>query len=406
MAKILIIGGPGDSRNAELILRSGGHQTETASNEETALEKATRLPFGSLILMDLRLSEKTTAASLIEKFHSLHIFHPVVIFASTPNQNDICNAFRGYKAVDFLQPQTFDKTLIDCVKRHLPAGGLRKADPAMPYPRLSKAFTTVLDRADRLAQRDCNILIIGEHGLGKEKIARRIHRNSSRASKLFVVISHPDFVNENNEKQPCPACHIRELFEHADGGTIFIKNLHLFCAVAQNIILSSIESGKYNVRVIATADESIREQLNKGTFNETLFHHTSGGCLELPPLRDCVDDIEPLANYFLMEYAEENSEPKCKLTPGALNILVSYTWPRNIKELKNVITQCAGLSDNGRITVEDLHEIAFTNFKALPHDPDLCEETRVANVLKMSRTLKEAADALGWTEKTLYNKRK
>ena len=197
---------------------------------------------------------------------------------------------------------------------------------------------------NRIAKLDANVLIIGEPGLGKERFARYIHSKSNRADKPLVIINYPDFVTETLSEVPCPAYHIRSCFEKANAGIIVIKNLHSFCPRGQSLIMSEIESGRYDVRIIATADVSIREKIADGTINCALMHNAATTTVLIPSLHENPEDVEPLARFFLQQFAEIHNLPVCQMTPGALDMLKGYSWPLNARELRNTVTQCAAVS--------------------------------------------------------------
>lgn len=406
MAKILIVGGPRDYQSAGIILRKGGHDPTSATNMKDALEQAKMLPFGSLILSNFRIGDYE-APEFITALRERHINHPVIVYGTNLSSADVCKAMNGHKAIDYVQEPAFDKELMEKVNKHLPKIGCSKCDPTSPYPRFGSTYVSKMENLDKIAAYDTSVMIVGEPGLGKERIAREIHKKSNRADKPLVIISHPDFITETLSETPCPACHIRSCFERANGGTIIIKNLHSFCPRGQALIITAIESGDYNVRVIVTADTSIRQLVSDGDISHSLIHFADTCVVEVPTLRDCTEDIEVLANFFLMEFAESHNQPVCKLTEGALSTLNGYNWPRNAKELRSAMTQCASVSTTGRITISNLHNDCFTDFKK-PTTPlvKMEEESRIMYAIKHTRTLKEAAEMLGMCEKTLLNKRK
>lgn len=408
MAKILIIGGPGDYREAGAILRKGGHDPVSATSKKEGIEKAQKLPFGSLILLNFRIGDKdmTEAPEFIVELRKQRVNHPVIVYGINLSPVEVCKSLNDYKAIDYVQQQTFDKELLLKVNRYLPRGGCRY-DRTTPYPRSGAAFTNAMNNLDRIAKLDASVMIIGEAGLGKERFARYIHAKSNRADKPLVIIDYPDFVTESISKVSCPACHIRSCFEKADGGIVVIKNLHAFCSRGQSLIIREIESGKYDIRIIATADVSIRERISDGSLNHALMHNASTTTVVIPSLRNDTEDIEPLVKFFLEEFAKVHNQPVCKVTSGALNLMKGYDWPLNARELRNTVTQCAAVSTTGRITVDNLHNDCYTDFK-VPTTPitELSEEARVAWALKEAPTLKDAAELLGMCERTLCNKRR
>lgn len=409
MAKILIVGGPGDYQEAGAILRKGGHDPVSATSMKAGIEQAKKLPFGSLILANYRIGDKdcNEAPEFIIALREARINHPVIVFGINLSSVDVCRAMNDHKAIDYVQQQTFDKELLLKVNRYLPRKGC-SYDRSTPYPRSGAAFINVMECLNRIAKLDANVLIIGEPGLGKERFAHYIHSKSNRADKPLVIINHPDFVTETLSEVPCPACHIRSCFEKANGGIIVIKNLHSFCPRGQSLIMSEIESGRYDVRIIATADVSIREKIADGTFNCALMHNAATTTVLIPSLHENPEDVEPLARFFLQEFAEIHNLPVCQMTPGALDMLKGYSWPLNARELRNTVTQCAAVSTTGRITISNLQNDCFTDFKVSTTLSmfGLDEESRIVFAIRSTPTLKDAAVLLGMCDRTLNNKRK
>lgn len=409
MAKILIVGGPGDYQQAGVILRKGGHDPVSATTMSAGIEQAKKLPFGSLILANFRIGDKdcNEAPEFIIALRKARINHPVIVYGVNLSSVDVCRAMNGHKAIDYVQQQTFDKELLLKVNRYLPKKGC-SFDRTSPYPRSGVAFTNAMDCLSRIAKLDANVMIIGEPGLGKERFARYIHTRSNRADKPLVIINHPDFVTETLSEVPCPACHIRSCFERANGGIVVIKNLHSFCLRGQSLIMAEIESGRYDVRIIATADISIKEKIADGTLNDALMHNAATTTVFIPPLHDNPEDVEPLVRFFLKEFAELHNQPVCQVTPGALDMLRGYSWPLNARELRNTVTQCAAVSTTGRITVSNLQNDCYTDFKAPAtlSMTGLDEESRIVFAIRSTPTLKDAAVMLGMCDRTLNNKRR
>ena len=408
MAKILIVGGPGDYREAGAILRKGGHDPVSATSMKADIEEAKKLPFGSLVLVNFRIgdSEGNQAPEFIVNLRKVRINHPVIVYGTNLSSMDVRNALSEHKAIDYVQQQTFDKELLGKVNRHLPQKG-RVGDRITPYPRSCMAFTNAMNCLNRIATLDVNVMIIGEPGLGKERFARYMHNKSNRADKPMVIITYPDFIMETLG-DVTPACHIRSCFEKANGGIAVIKNIHSFCTHGQSLILAEIESGKYDVRIIATADVSIKEKVANGSFNHALMHNTATTTVVIPSLHDNPEDVEPLTKFFLKEFAETHNQPICQVTPGALNMLRGHNWPYNARELRNTVTQCAAVSTTGRVTVSNLQKDCCTDFDVAPAVAiaGLDEESRIVFAIKSTPSLKDAAALLGMCDRTLNNKRK
>lgn len=408
MARILIVGSSTDFKEASSVLRKGGHDPVSATSMSAGIEQAKVLPFGSLILANFKIGDKddNEVPEFIIELRKQRVNHPIIIFGHRLSPVEVSKAMSGHKAIDYVQQQTFDKELLKKVNLYLPKRGTT-SDQSTPYPRNCEAFTATMNNIDRIAKLDANVMIIGEPGLGKERFARYIHTKSNRADKPLVIINHHDFMTETLNQSPCPACHIRSCFEKANGGTVVIKNMHSFCTQGQSLILSEVDSHRYDVRIIATADLSIRTRMHNGSFNHALMHNISTASVVVPPLHDHPEDVEPLAKFFLQEFAKNHNQPVCQVSPGALKVLQGYLWPLNAIELRNTVTQCAAVSTTGMITVRNLQQDCYTDFRqSSPSAIEFDEEARIISAIKQTPTLKEAAALLGICDKTLNNKRK
>ena len=293
----------------------------------------------------------------------------------------------------------------------------------------SQNFNEVLERAERAAGSGMNILVSGESGTGKELLARRIHQMSGRKEGVFIPVNCaaiPENLMESElfgaEKGSYTGSSEARpgRFTMAMGGMIFLDEIGDLGLSLQGKLLRVLESGTYNsvggteelttdALVISASNRNLREMIARGKFREDLYYRIAEFPVELPPLRERGGDVELLARHFMERYGGK------EFTPGALYLLKSYSWPGNIREMRNHIRRACINSTDGVITAE-LLELSPTGESRIPTG-SLLEESAMAAKKReyelISRALKEtdgnrsrAADLLGVSYRTLLNKLK
>jgi two-component system nitrogen regulation response regulator NtrX len=226
----------------------------------------------------------------------------------------------------------------------------------------------------KAAPTDTWILIIGENGTGKELVARMIHHLSPRADQPLIDVSCaaiPENLIESelfgHEKGAFPGAASRKIgkFEMASNGTIFLDEIGDMSLKTQAKILRVLQEQKIqrvggsrtisvDVRVIAASNKNLEEEIEKGRFREDLFYRLNVLPINVPPLRQRIDDIPVLVETFLEDFAIQNRDRRKKITSDALGILGKYTWPGNVRELKNLVERLAILVDADAIDSRDI----------------------------------------------------
>jgi len=237
----------------------------------------------------------------------------------------------------------------------------------------SPALTSVLSRISKVAPSDSTVLITGETGTGKELVARAIHRRSQRSSRPFVSVNCAavprDLVASElfgHEKGAFTGAMQRRIgrFELADGGTIFLDEVGELPAETQTALLrvlqehefervGGIESIRTNVRVIAATNRDLEAAMAAGTFRSDLFYRLNVFPIEMPALRDRSEDIPMLVKYFIDRYARELGKNIQTVRKETLDLLRSYTWPGNIRELRNVIERSTIVCETETFSVDE-----------------------------------------------------
>ena len=238
----------------------------------------------------------------------------------------------------------------------------------------SPALKSVLARISKVAQTDSTVLITGETGTGKELVARAIHKRSDRASHAFVSVNCAAIPRDlvpselfGHEKGAFTGATQRRIgrFELADGGTIFLDEvgeLPLDTQVALLRVLQEREfervgggqSIRVDVRVIAATNRDLKTAVAKGTLREDLFYRLNVFPIAAPPLRERKDDILMLVEYFVQRYAAKAGKNIRSIDKKTLDVLQSYDWPGNIRELQNVIERSVILSFGDVLSVDEL----------------------------------------------------
>lgn len=238
----------------------------------------------------------------------------------------------------------------------------------------SKTLLTVLEMASRVAQRDSTVLIRGETGTGKELLAKAIHQNSRRKERPFVTINCGAIPKDLLESELFG--HVKGSFtgafapkkgkvEIADGGTLFLDEIGELPLELQVKLLRLIQQGEVekvgatspatvDVRIIAATHRNLQNLIEDGTFREDLFYRLAVIPLELPPLRERLEDIPELVQHLFLKAKQKHDLPQLRLAPELVNNFCRYRWPGNVRELENVIERLVVLAVTDEIAVTDL----------------------------------------------------
>jgi len=237
----------------------------------------------------------------------------------------------------------------------------------------SLPLRTVLSRLSKVAPSDSSVLITGETGTGKELVARAIHRRSGRSSRAFVSVNCAAIPRDliaselfGHEKGAFTGAVQRRLgrFELAEGGTIFLDEIGELPAETQIALLrvlqehefdrvGGVESIRTNVRVIAATNRDLEVAIAAGTFRSDLFYRLNVFPIEMPSLRERREDISLLVEYFIDRYARKAGKSFQAVNKKSLDLLQSYPWPGNIRELQNVIERSVIVCETENFSVDE-----------------------------------------------------
>ena len=229
----------------------------------------------------------------------------------------------------------------------------------------------------QVAPTDITVLITGESGVGKEVIAKAIHTASRRSDKALVTVNCgaiPEGIIESelfgHEKGAFTGAtdQRKGYFELADGGTIFLDEIGELPLATQVKFLRVLENGEFmrvgssqtkrvDVRIIAATNRNLEQSVHAKTFRADLFFRLRTVNIQIPPLRDHRDDIPILASAFAREFSERNSIPFTELNAETLSVLMNYSWPGNIRELRNVVESLLVMHAGGTLTANDARKL-------------------------------------------------
>ena len=291
----------------------------------------------------------------------------------------------------------------------------------------SPQITEVLAMARKVARTDANILITGENGTGKELIAQEIHRLSGRSKELMVsvdmgAITETLFESELFGHVKGAFTDAREnrqgKFEIAHRGTLFLDEIgnlsfhlqaKLLAAIENRQItrIGSNESIPIDIRLICATNKNLENMVKEGLFREDLLYRINTIHIEMPPLRQRGSDIITLAEHFLRKFVQKYNKEGLRISRQALDKLLSYSWPGNIRELQNTIEKAVILSESPVIKPEDLYLRPLTEIDDQDsiYTLEEMEDKMIRAALERSNgNFTAAAEQLGITRQTLYNR--
>ncbi len=300
----------------------------------------------------------------------------------------------------------------------------------------SPQMQQIITLAERIAPSDANVLITGESGTGKEVMARFIHNKSTRAGEKFVSVNCaaiPDNLLESelfgHEKGAFTGALNRRVgkFEESSGGTLLLDEISEMDLRLQAKLLRAIQEKeidrvggtnpvKVNLRVIATSNRDLREEVKAGKFREDLFFRLNVIHMQLPPLRERKDDIKTFAEHFAKKFAESNHMETPTLTAEALEMLTAHSWPGNVRELENTLHRAVLLNNNGSIdktsllmeqpkNMEKLETAGIEGFVGRTVS-EVEKELILSTLGSVNNNRSKAAEILGISIRTLHNKLK
>ena len=437
MAIVLIVDDDAALRRAvSVALDDLGHQTAEAGDGETALAWLSRRT-ADAVLLDLRMPGMD-GMDVLRRIRGLPDPPPVAVLTAVPSGENTIEAMRLGAADHLAKPIGRDE-LKRLLERMLPAGEAgsppHSAPPAVAGELCgaSAAMREVQKAIGLLADSDATVLLLGETGTGKEVVARAIHRHGRRAKAPFVPVNCAAIPGELLESLLFG--HVRGAFtgavadrpgsfRDAEGGTLFLDEIGDMDLTMQAKLLRTLQErvvtpvgGRpvpIDARVVAATHRNLPQAVRDGRFREDLYYRLGVVPVALPPLRERLADIVPLAEHFLALSA--GSGIRKRLTANAAARLLAHSWPGNVRELLNAMKRVATLVRRPAIEAEDLAFLAAGPSAAIAGAPDWLAGTLPQAVERVEREMlrralaasagnrAQAAERLGIRRQLLYQK--
>jgi two-component system response regulator HydG len=419
-----------------------GHKCDVTYNLPEALGRLDRKPY-DVIVTDLVMEDRRDGLEVLKRARQLDPPPPVILVTA---HGDIPTAVQAMNegAYSFIEKPLDLEHFRAQVNRAAERSALLKQNQLLQQQVLdhagfegivgsSPSMQKVVQTARQVAASDIPVLIMGESGTGKELIARAIHNNSRRRKQRLVALNCAGLSESILEDELFG--HVRGAytgaqteregrFEHADRGTLMLDEVGDMPAAMQAKLLRVLENGEVvrlgsnhpinvDVRLISATNKKLDELVAEKQFREDLYFRINGMTIHLPPLRERREDIPLLLHYFVKQAAEKYHREIEGFTPETQQILMSYGWPGNVRQLRNVVERMVVLSPSSNIGVETLPpEIRPAGGETLGGMNNLvgisieqAEKELIRNTLKLVNGNREqAAKILGIGERTLYRK--
>lgn len=373
---ILVVDDEPDIRDlVKEILEDEGYKVTTAENASAARE-ARRARRPDLILLDIWMPDIDGISLLKEWSEGDHLPCPVIIMSGHGTVETAVEATR-LGAYDFIEKPLSMAKLLLTVERSLEAyklarenlGLRRQVRPVTEPVGKSEIAQRLRAQVLRIAQHDTPVLFFGEPGTGKEIYARFLHANSPRRNGPFVDVGVGSIARENSAlelfgSEQGDKVHYGRL-EQASGGTLFLDELADMDLEAQAKLAGALENGSFlriagkepvqvDVRIVAATHRDLEQEVAEGRFREDLYYHLNVVPIKLPPLRDHCEDVPELLNYYVNYFVDQENLSYRHFTMAAQNRLRNYSWPGNIRELKNLVQRLLILGVDEEITQEEV----------------------------------------------------
>lgn len=370
----------------KMILEYEGYDVEFTTSANEGLEIFSSKDFAAVFL-DIQMPE-LNGFEVLKKIKEQKQSASVIIISAHGSVENAIKATR-LGAFDFLEkPIDRDKLLIS-VRNATESASLKEEYEEIKKVWVgdgeilgkSKAISNILEMIDKVAPLDTRVLITGENGTGKELVARAIHNNSERKDKSFVEVNCAAIPNElieselfGHEKGSFTGAVQQRIgrFELANKGTLFLDEVGDMSLQAQAKVLRAIEDGKIervgggkkidvDVRLIAATNKNLKDEISKGTFREDLFHRLNVIPINVPPLRERLEDIPILVNHFANDISLKHKKPLTKFSDDAIQVLKNQTWTGNVRELRNIIERIIIIVDKREISHKDIDFMFASN---------------------------------------------
>jgi DNA-binding NtrC family response regulator len=424
-----------------LVLKGAGFAVIQASSP-AAVEAAVVKEDLDVALLDMNYARDTTSGAeglaLVARVRALAPELPIVVMTAW---GSIAGAVEAMKrgARDFVEKPWQNERLLSILRvqvelgsaarrtARLAAQSTREQERSLPeLVAVSQAMVPVRRLLEKIAASDANVLVTGEHGTGKEVVARWIHAASTRADRPFVPVNagaladgvfeselfghvKGAFTDAKSDRIGC--------FELADGGTLFLDEIGTMPLGQQAKLLRVLQSGelspvgssrtrRVDVRVVAATNIDVPREVERGAFREDLLYRLNTVEVHLPPLRERPEDIVALSGHFLERKAARYGKVIAGFEPDALSALMTHAWPGNVRELEHVVERAVVLASGSAVQVADLSlRRPLTEAPAIERMTLADAEAHlVRRALERTGSVVAAAEALGLSRSALYRR--
>ncbi len=415
--------------------QKNGWEVDLVASLDKALHAANASQY-ELILSDLRLPDGD-GIMFLTYLREKKITTPFIIMTGYADVQTTVNAMK-LGAFDYLEkpiiPEMLEQKIELALKQEAKKGKEVKKDKmekgvAAMVKGKSSVIQRVYNHVALVAPTKMSVLVLGESGTGKEYIARMIHEQSGRKDHPFIAVdcgslsmelAPSELFGHKKGSFTSAIADKRGVFEEAKGGTVFLDEVGNLPYEVQKQLLRSLQEQRVrpvgsaqdidvDVRIIAATNVDLEKAIEEGSFRQDLYHRINEFSIEVPPLRERIEDLEEFAYYFLAQANEELGKDVKHISAEALEKLKQHRWDGNLRELRNVIRRSVLFAENQEITLDYL-PVLSSHFHKSQEGDDMAlqpgdEKEQILAALKKARGNKTvAAKLLQIDRKTLYNK--
>jgi len=443
MSKILIADDQPDVIQAlRLLLKGEGFILVTASSPDEILEAVENDEFDA-VLMDLNYARDTTSGreglDVLGKLRALDHTLPVIVMTAWSSVEGAVEAMR-LGARDYIEKPWDNARLLSMLRTQIELAKTKREKQSLEgenkrlrkqnlpeFVAQSRAMQPIVKIMERVGPSDANVLVTGEHGTGKEVVARWLHAASRRSERPLIAVNAGGFSETLFESELFG--HVKGAFtdaktdrvgcfELADGGTLFLDEIANITPKQQAKLLRVLESGEVqrvgsskarnvDVRVISATNADLDKAIAGGEFREDLLYRLNTVEVRLPPLRDRREDIPVLAARFLERQAEHYDKPLTGFDKPAMQALLDHSWPGNVRELEHVVERAVLMARDRQVKESDLNlRIPAETLDRLDKMTlDDAERVLIQKALnRYEGNVSRAAEALGLSRSALYRR--
>jgi len=367
-------------KNLAFYLKSQGYEVDSAESGEEALEKI-RQKFYDMVIADYKMGNMS-GDDLMKAARTIHPAMLFVIVTAYGNINLAVDMMRDGAADFITKPFEYAGILgrIEKILKKRHNAAISTGDRHEQIIAHSQKMRDIIDLSSKAAQADVPVFIEGERGTGRELIARSIHQQGNRSWAGFEVLDCLEQSEHAIEQElfgSIAGGPAEGALGKANGGTLFIRDINCLTMRTQARILRFIREGSYSpvdsnvikkadVRIITSANSSLKPAVSSGLFREDLYYQLNVISIYVPPLRSRINDIFPLVEYFLARYSAKNNKKITTISPDILAWMKTYEWPGNVRELENIMVRACTLATGDYLD----ESLVFT----LPEDRPAAEE--------------------------------